>query len=179
MGFARRGCLAVWSGVTGARSTHWGGERAGGGLREARADGWCGLWEPRLRVGRTPVALLLAVLALAIPATLAPAAMAADAFDAALAHDFTFAAARLDAAARTIGSSSYPTTTSSTGSWTTASASDWRSGFFAGALWLMYERTGDPAWKTRAEARTSGLRGLMVYDLEDMAVARARFDQLA
>src|SRR4051794_12207902 len=158
MGFAGRCGLAAWSGVTAAPSTRWGRERAGGGLREARAGRSCGWWEPRFRVRGTPVALLLAALALANAAALPPAAMAADAFDAALAHDFTFAAARLDAAARTIGSSSYPTTTSSTGSWTTASASDWRSGFFAGALWLMYERTGDPAWKTRAEARTAGLR---------------------
>src|SRR3954452_13274517 len=134
MGFARRCGLAAWSGVTAAPATHWGRERAGGGVREARADRSCGWWEPRFRVRRTPVALLLAALALAIAAT---PAMAADALDAALAHDFTFAAARLDAAARTIGSSSYPTTTSSTGGWNKASSSDWRSGFFAGALWLM------------------------------------------
>src|SRR3954451_4737581 len=94
---------------------------------------------------------------IALAAT-APAPAATDPFDAVLAHDFTFAAARLDAAARAIGSASYPTTTSSTGGWNTAPASDWRSGFFAGALWLMYERTGDPAWKARGEARTTGLR---------------------
>src|SRR3954453_8084451 len=105
MGFARRCCLATWSGAIAAPATPWGRERAGGGLREARADRSCGWWEPRFRVRRTPVALLLAALALAFAAALAPAAMAADAFDAALAHDFTFAAARLDAAARTIGSS--------------------------------------------------------------------------
>jgi unsaturated chondroitin disaccharide hydrolase len=106
------------------------------------------------------LATVLAVAALAVAALLAPAAtaQAADPLDAPVAHDFAFAAHQLDAAAHSIGSTSYPTTTSSTGAWNTSSASDWRSGFFAGALWLMYERTGDPAWKTLAQARTTGLR---------------------
>jgi unsaturated chondroitin disaccharide hydrolase len=110
----------------------------------------------RFRFAASAMGAVLAALALAPTAT--PAQAAADPFDATLAHDFAFAATRLTAASRRIGPTRYPTTTSSTGAWSTASASDWRSGFFAGALWLMYEHTNDPAWKMRAQARTSGLR---------------------
>src|SRR4051794_3009675 len=53
---------------------------------------------------------------IALAAT-APAPAATDPFDAVLAHDFTFAAARLDAAARAIGSARYPTPTPPTGGW--------------------------------------------------------------
>src|SRR4051812_3244736 len=101
-------------------------------------------------------ALVVVVMSLAV-APVARAQASVDPLDAALSHDFSFAAGRLQASASSIPSGSYPMTSSAAG-WTTASAGDWRSGFFAGALWLMYERTGDPVWKTRAEARTSGLR---------------------
>ena len=37
------------------------------------------------------------------------------------------------------------------------SASDWTSGFPAGSYWLLYERTGDAAWRTAAEACTAAL----------------------
>ena len=36
-------------------------------------------------------------------------------------------------------------------------ASDWTSGFPAGSFWLLYEHTGDMAWRTAAEARTTAL----------------------
>src|SRR3954471_11229076 len=101
-------------------------------------------------------ALAVVVMSLAV-APVARAQASADPLDAALSHDFSSAAGRLQASASSIPSGSYPMTSSAAG-WTTASAGDWRSGVFAGALWLMYERTGDPVWKTRAEARTSGLR---------------------
>jgi unsaturated chondroitin disaccharide hydrolase len=34
---------------------------------------------------------------------------------------------------------------------------DWTSGFFPGQLWLMYEYTGKPEWKTQAQAFTANL----------------------
>jgi hypothetical protein len=37
--------------------------------------------------------------------------------------------------------------------------SDWTSGFPAGSYWLLYEATGDAAWRTAAEARTAALQG--------------------
>jgi hypothetical protein len=35
--------------------------------------------------------------------------------------------------------------------------SDWTSGFVAGSYWLLYERTGDMAWRTAAESWTAAL----------------------
>jgi unsaturated chondroitin disaccharide hydrolase len=54
----------------------------------------------------------------------------------------------------------YPTYASASGSvWNTAGASDWHSGFYPGMLWQMYQATGDPVWRTRAEAWTKGIEG--------------------
>jgi len=36
-------------------------------------------------------------------------------------------------------------------------ASAWTGGFFPGALWLMYQQTGDPSWRTAAEIRQAGI----------------------
>ena len=44
-----------------------------------------------------------------------------------------------------------------TGKWATIAPSYWVSGFYPGALWHLYERTNDPAWRSRAEAWTRGL----------------------
>lgn len=51
----------------------------------------------------------------------------------------------------------YPEYTAPTGSWVTTSASRWTSGFFPGALWLMYEFTGDRYWLSEAESRQAGI----------------------
>src|SRR5262245_14205995 len=37
--------------------------------------------------------------------------------------------------------------------------SDWTSGFIAGNYWLLFERTGDAAWRTAAETWTAALMG--------------------
>lgn len=37
------------------------------------------------------------------------------------------------------------------------SASDWTSGFVAGSYWYLFEHTGDQAWRTAAESRTTAL----------------------
>src|SRR4051812_10202153 len=36
-------------------------------------------------------------------------------------------------------------------------AKDWTSGFFAGVLWMLYQGTGKPTWKTQAETFTAQL----------------------
>jgi hypothetical protein len=41
--------------------------------------------------------------------------------------------------------------------WSVTAPSGWESGFYPGALWMMFEATGDPAWRARAEAWTAGL----------------------
>ena len=48
-------------------------------------------------------------------------------------------------------------TPSPSGPWTTSDAAWWTSGFFPGSLWLMYQATGDPMWRTEAAARQAGL----------------------
>ncbi|MCU7548176.1 Ig-like domain-containing protein [Chitinophagaceae bacterium LB-8] len=54
--------------------------------------------------------------------------------------------------------SSYPRSTNPDGTIIRVTAGDWTSGFFPGSLWLMYERTKDIAWRTRAEQWTAGLQ---------------------
>ncbi|WP_052517929.1 glycoside hydrolase family 88 protein [Archangium violaceum] len=55
----------------------------------------------------------------------------------------------------------YPKTSPlNSGRWTTVAANDlagWTQGFFPGLLWQMYDKTRDPAWRTRAEAWTTPL----------------------
>jgi unsaturated chondroitin disaccharide hydrolase len=43
--------------------------------------------------------------------------------------------------------------------WSTVAASNWESGFYPGALWYLYEATGDPQWLDRARAWTTGIEG--------------------
>jgi rhamnogalacturonyl hydrolase YesR len=53
----------------------------------------------------------------------------------------------------------WPHTTRTDGSWFTKPRDEWTSGFFPGAMWQMYRRTGDAFWKDKATASTLGLRG--------------------
>ena len=108
------------------------------------------------------VACVLAALIVAMP-TVAPqpsvalVSRLADLPDSTTEHDFDFAAHQLDTTTRTISSTRYPSSTSSTGSWNTTSASGWTSGFFPGALWLMFERSGVESWKNAAQAWQAGI----------------------
>jgi unsaturated chondroitin disaccharide hydrolase len=113
---------------------------------------WKGIVTTRLRA----VLVTLLLVALALSPT-PPRIIAADPFDDVIQHDLQFAAQQLDATARTVAANRYPSTTSSSGSWNTTSASGWTSGFFPGALWLMYQRTGDATWRSRAQTWISGL----------------------
>jgi unsaturated chondroitin disaccharide hydrolase len=128
-------------------------------------------------------AALIVVLALAGcgDAAEAPArpAIAASAplLDTALAERvMAHAAQRLaEAADRLDPEDGYPRSTGPDGRWELRDADNWTSGFFAGSLWLMYERTEDPVWRQRAERWTTGLEaqkartdthdlGFMIFD---------------
>jgi unsaturated chondroitin disaccharide hydrolase len=110
------------------------------------------------RRARFLLAIIL-LLALVLPSALARPAAAEDPLEAAIRHSWDFAAQQLDRAANSIPSDRYPGKTSSTGSWETTGPSAWTSGFFPGALWLMFERTGNPVWRARAETWTSRIAG--------------------
>jgi len=99
------------------------------------------------------------LLVLALSGALARPASAEDPLDGAIGHDWGFAAQQLDRTAKSIAIDRYPRQTTSTGEWETTGASAWTSGFFPGALWLMFERTGDSRWRTRAEDWTKGIAG--------------------
>jgi unsaturated chondroitin disaccharide hydrolase len=81
----------------------------------------------------------------------------ADSLDALVARDWAFAATQLAAATRAVPTNRYPKYTGPAGAWVTTDASDWTSGFFPGVLWLLYEKTRDPAWRAKAEAWQAGL----------------------
>jgi Glycosyl Hydrolase Family 88/Bacterial Ig domain len=73
---------------------------------------------------------------------------------------FHFAAVQLsNTVAQVANTNLYPWTTLTNGSWSTAPANDnnWISGFFPGALWLIYEHTGDTNYRAWAENWMAGI----------------------
>lgn len=64
---------------------------------------------------------------------------------------------RLAATHRALPLDAYPDRTMPSGEWHTTGPGAWTSGFLPGTLWLLYQATGDPAWRSRAEARQAGL----------------------
>jgi unsaturated chondroitin disaccharide hydrolase len=145
--------------------------------------------------GRLPAIGLLGTLACAVPgdpfvghvpasADLGPAAPAADgrgsarfpsdpAVTEAVGGAFQFAAARLEATILDLearypadAALHYPTATAPGGQWLAGDVTDWRSGFFPGALWQMYEHTRDPAWLARARRWTAAIAGLQDRPLD-------------
>jgi hypothetical protein len=103
--------------------------------------------------------VFLLIVALQAPWGAAQAVGVSDPFDATVRNDLVFAGSQLDATARAISKSSYPSSTSSGGRWSTTGASTWTSGFFPGALWRMYEQTGGTLWSTRATDWQTGVEG--------------------
>jgi unsaturated chondroitin disaccharide hydrolase len=63
----------------------------------------------------------------------------------------------LAAATRLDPANGYPRSTAPDGSWIQRPPNEWTSGFFAGALWYMYELDHSPKWKSLAEKWTRGL----------------------
>lgn len=85
-----------------------------------------------------------------------------------VASNTTFAAAQYEVLlASSAGPRSYPRTWHD-GKLIQVRAADWTSGFFPGALWLLWELTGDAVWRDRAAAYTAGL--------EDMKANRRTHD---
>jgi hypothetical protein len=72
---------------------------------------------------------------------------------------FEFAAQQLEATTQAVSSTQYPTYTNASGSWNTDDPEDWRSGFFPGSLWLMYDWSGEEGWRTQAERWLGSLEG--------------------
>ena len=97
------------------------------------------------------------VLAAAFAATSAAGPGRARAEPAPWSAAFTVASGHLADTTATLVPGQYPVRSDAAGTWVTSDASGWTSGFLAGALWLMYERTGEPVWRQRAEAWQAGL----------------------
>jgi len=75
---------------------------------------------------------------------------------------------RLLATDTTLDPPAYPIRTNPDGSWLTVGADDWTAGFYPAALWRTFERTGDPAWRTRAQAWQTGLASETTHDNTDL-----------
>jgi hypothetical protein len=76
---------------------------------------------------------------------------------------FQFAAVQLSNTVVQVGNTNlYPWVTLINGSWETAPAGDnnWISGFFPGALWLLYEQNGDVNFRAWAESWMAGIAPL-------------------
>lgn len=100
-------------------------------------------------------ALTLSVFAAVSTLLFAPAVSAASPSQSALSAKipglFQFAGDQLQRTAQTLRNAQYPITTDASGKWKTTAASGWTSGFFPGSLWLLYEQSKHPVWKTRAQ----------------------------
>jgi unsaturated chondroitin disaccharide hydrolase len=68
-----------------------------------------------------------------------------------------FSRTQLRAMARTFEQEQHPVVTGSDGVWQTQPSTDWRSGFFAGTLWLTFEQTRDVFWFVHAQAQLADL----------------------
>ncbi len=76
-------------------------------------------------------------------------------------HDLTFASSQLKQTMADLNNSTSleVNRTDATGHWKTVTPSDWTSGFLPGAMWEMYQATGDSFWSTQAKAWTVPLAG--------------------
>ena len=80
-----------------------------------------------------------------------------------------FAEGQLIRTDREVRQARFPDFTTGSGAWHSKASPSWTNGFFAGSLWLAYERTGDPAWRRRAARRQAPLArqrpGVAAHDL--------------
>lgn len=72
-------------------------------------------------------------------------------------EDLELASQRLAATAASLPADRSPVRTGPDGGWETTGPRYWTSGFFPATLWLAHSATGDPALRSHAEARLSGL----------------------
>lgn len=80
----------------------------------------------------------------------------------------TYADQQLLATAAALKPGAYPIRTTLDSSWLTVDAKDWTAGFYPAALWRTYERTGDPAWRQRAQTWQAGLASETKHDSTDL-----------
>jgi unsaturated chondroitin disaccharide hydrolase len=80
----------------------------------------------------------------------------------------TFADERLAATADTLAPPAYPVRTNPDGTWLTEGADDWTAGFLPATLWRVFERTGDPVWRDRAERWQAPLTPETSHDDTDL-----------
>ncbi|NPC81448.1 hypothetical protein HPC49_24870, partial [Pyxidicoccus fallax] len=80
-----------------------------------------------------------------------------------------FVAQQLDATANALPSTAYPTSTTPDGTWATREPSYWSSGSLPASFWLMYQYTGEPHWKARAERWQARIEP-QKFDTEDQDV---------
>jgi hypothetical protein len=93
--------------------------------------------------------LFIAPLALAWP-------LGAQNLDSRVAHSLEFARQQLANTVAEIGDTTrFPDYTMKDGSWGTKNSSSWKSGFFPGCLWHIYQQTGDSRWKKWAGSWTA------------------------
>jgi unsaturated chondroitin disaccharide hydrolase len=112
-----------------------------------------------LRIRGRLMLTIIWLLVVALLTAVAHPVAAEDPLEAAISHNWDFAAQQLDRTAKSMPIDRYPRQTTSTGMWETTGPSAWTSGFFPGALWLLFERTGNPLWRARAEDWTRAIYG--------------------
>ena len=79
-----------------------------------------------------------------------------------------FADAQLAATADSLAPPAYPVRTNPDGTWLTEGPDDWTAGFLPATLWRVFERTGDPVWRDRAERWQAPLQAETPHDDTDL-----------
>ena len=75
-----------------------------------------------------------------------------------LSNLFQFAAVQLSNSVKQVNNTNlYPRRTLTNGAWTNSTVTDWISGFFPGAMWYVYEQTGDTNFLKWARDWTAGI----------------------
>jgi unsaturated chondroitin disaccharide hydrolase len=74
-----------------------------------------------------------------------------------VASDLRVALAHLGTTTATVSPHEYPVRSGADGTWETTGPEEWTSGFLPGALWLAYQRTGDPRLRRQADLREAGI----------------------
>jgi unsaturated chondroitin disaccharide hydrolase len=106
-----------------------------------------------------PAARRIGLLTATIAISCAVPGSAYGALDDVVREDIEFAQERLAQTAASVPPGRYPSRTGPGGRWLTTGPAEWTSGFFPGSMWLSYAETGDPFWRSQAEARQAGLEG--------------------
>jgi glycosyl hydrolase family 88 len=114
------------------------------------------------RPGEKPMRLgmargLLVLVTLSLLSWPVATAAGSEALEDIIARVFQLAARQLEATASTLPKTAYPSETLPDGTWDTTDEDSFTSGFLPGNFWALYEYTGNPIWRTRAERWQAGL----------------------